>query len=351
MMATPDLSAAVHDLKPGVTCSRPTPLSPQATLQRLFANLFEIDTVTPDDDFFHLGGDSLVAQRLMLAIEREFGVGLSISVLVEACSPRALSAVIEESQRRKTTSLLSSARGNLGQLPIYCVHGTRGTSLFPRQIADVMQGRHGIYGLRAPGLEVGERPMLSVPSMATHYARLIPQEEPCVLLGHCGGATIAYEMARQRLASGKPLAGLILIDPEVSHATASFLHQRSLGMMARRIRGTLQGVLIARAVRNGNAGSNDERHDLVYGAINIAVGRYRPKPLDCRALFLYTPERESTLLDPRRGYQRLLPHATFRQINAVHEQMFSRGIVSIVCAIQDFLDQIPADAASHSTTA
>ncbi|TIT38888.1 MAG: acyl carrier protein, partial [Mesorhizobium sp.] len=47
-----------------------------------------------DDNFFDLGGDSLMAETLVLAVQKRFGVKLQTSVLLEAQTPREFGRLI-----------------------------------------------------------------------------------------------------------------------------------------------------------------------------------------------------------------------------------------------------------------
>lgn len=56
----------------------------------IFRRTLEIEDVTADSDFFALGGDSLVATRVLCAIARVHGTELTIRDLEDAPSPGAL---------------------------------------------------------------------------------------------------------------------------------------------------------------------------------------------------------------------------------------------------------------------
>jgi len=64
-------------------------------LAELWAEVFELDTVDREDDFFLLGGDSLQATRLVGRIERELGIDLPLDALFDAPSVAALAAIVE----------------------------------------------------------------------------------------------------------------------------------------------------------------------------------------------------------------------------------------------------------------
>jgi acyl carrier protein len=57
----------------------------------IFRKVLEIEEVQVDSDFFVLGGDSLLATRVLSAIAREYGAELTFADLLSAPSPSALS--------------------------------------------------------------------------------------------------------------------------------------------------------------------------------------------------------------------------------------------------------------------
>ena len=60
-----------------------------------------VDQAGLDDDFFDLGGHSLVAVRLLAKVRRTFRVDLEFAVLFEARSIRKLAGLIRASQTAK----------------------------------------------------------------------------------------------------------------------------------------------------------------------------------------------------------------------------------------------------------
>ena len=49
-----------------------------AELRQLFEELLEVDDVATDDNFFDLGGSSVLALRLLLVLDKRWGVTLSL---------------------------------------------------------------------------------------------------------------------------------------------------------------------------------------------------------------------------------------------------------------------------------
>lgn len=75
-------------------------LAPEGSIERgiaeLWSKLLGIEAPGANDEFFALGGDSLVAVRFFAKVKKEWGVSLPISTLFQAATIRALGKVLQE---------------------------------------------------------------------------------------------------------------------------------------------------------------------------------------------------------------------------------------------------------------
>ncbi|WP_116244158.1 non-ribosomal peptide synthetase [Nocardiopsis sp. FIRDI 009] len=67
----------------------------EKTVCALFADVIGARDVGPDDDFFQLGGQSLLAVRLLNRLEAETGVALGVNVLLDSPTVSALAAEVD----------------------------------------------------------------------------------------------------------------------------------------------------------------------------------------------------------------------------------------------------------------
>jgi amino acid adenylation domain-containing protein len=77
----------------------------EAVLSAIWSEVLRVERVSPSDDFFQLGGHSLLSTRVAAAVRETFGVELSIRAFFEAPTLRTLAAIVEEAQLARTKSI------------------------------------------------------------------------------------------------------------------------------------------------------------------------------------------------------------------------------------------------------
>jgi acyl-coenzyme A synthetase/AMP-(fatty) acid ligase/thioesterase domain-containing protein/acyl carrier protein len=181
-------------------------------LQRFFGEVLGVPDVTEADDFFSLGGDSLAATELLVAIEEHFGVDFEISALLDAPTPELLADRMVRRRPRGSSPLVMLRQAD-PTVPFVCVAGGGAHALGLRDLAYAVDGRT-TYGLQMRGLEEAARPDYSVRAIATRNLRALGDRvgTPFVLGGYSFGGLVAFEMGRMLEARGTPPALLVLLD-------------------------------------------------------------------------------------------------------------------------------------------
>lgn len=186
----------------------------ETRLARIWKRLLERDDIGVHDDFFDVGGHSLLAVQLFAEIEREFGRDLSIGTIFTAATIETIADLIENasgSHRTESTNRVTDGR----RTKLFCVHGVSSNVVRYRPLVSRLSDEIAVIGLTGEGLD-GERiTFANVEELASrHFADIVAQSgtNPRVLLGFCYGGLIAFETAVQLEAAGTPVDHLILVD-------------------------------------------------------------------------------------------------------------------------------------------
>jgi amino acid adenylation domain-containing protein len=165
------------------------------------------------DDFFSVGGHSLLAVQLVKEINRTLHTRLSLGIIFEAPTVRKQAARIDRGEHGGGASLVPLRKGG-ARAPLFCICGI---DLY-QSLAAALPEDTPVYGTFLPiEGELFERPdvELDVPKMARQYLeamRIVQPHGPYYLAGVSFGGALAYEIARQLRAEGEPVGLLALLD-------------------------------------------------------------------------------------------------------------------------------------------
>src|SRR5438445_8318298 len=185
----------------------------QSRLMELWKAAFGMP-IGVDENFFELGGDSLLAARLFIQIEKAFQTELPLAVLLEAPTIRQLAGIISAPIVHSLRSSLVAVQPRGTKLPLFCVPGHDGEIVNLRYLSRSLGTDQPFFGLTAQG-HSGEEPNKTVEDMAAHYLReirTIQSRGPYFLSGLCFGGMVAYEIARLLKTQGEEVALLALFN-------------------------------------------------------------------------------------------------------------------------------------------
>jgi acyl carrier protein len=86
----------------------------ESIVARLYGRALGIDRIGAEDDFWELGGDSLLATQLLAALNERYGVELPLATLFEAVTPARLAvAIVKKQAEQMDADLLARALAEL----------------------------------------------------------------------------------------------------------------------------------------------------------------------------------------------------------------------------------------------
>jgi thioesterase domain-containing protein len=231
-------------------------------LAMIWADILGLIEIGIHDNFFEMGGSSLLAAQLLRRLVDTFAnENLTLSSLLEAPTVEEFGALLETGGLKEYHSLVPMRAGGT-RPPFYCIHGDGGNVLSLRDLAMAMPADQPFYCLQAAGLDGKTEPFTSVEETATHYVKEVRSfqgEGPYYIGGTCYGGLVAFEMARQLRQQGQEVGIVALIDTH-NNAYASMMPKTKL--VYYNIRFVLQR-LVHHARRLGGLGSVDRKNYLV----------------------------------------------------------------------------------------
>jgi thioesterase domain-containing protein/non-ribosomal peptide synthetase component F/acyl carrier protein len=192
-------------------------------LRRIWEELFGISPIGVTENFFDLGGHSLIAVRMMAAVEREFGTQLPLAVLLGAGTIQGLAAVLRDEGAPAPASALVPIRASGSRPPLFCVHGMGGEVLSFVDLATCLGSDQPFYGLQSLPWQGGDDEENTLEEIAASYLAAIREaqpEGPYRIAGYSFGGFVALEMAQQLVAAGESVALLGILDTSL-HAKSS----------------------------------------------------------------------------------------------------------------------------------
>lgn len=189
--------------------------STETGLLGIWRRLFDRETIGCDDNFFDLGGNSLMAIRFVAEAERELGIRVSLTRLFQKPTIRSLAEVYSSRNASPRWSSVVPLKPGGHRLPLFISHGWGG-SVFPlRDLANEMHPDQPVYGLQAVELAGDREPFDSIEAMAAHYVSEIQSVQPSgpyLLLGYSVGGMIAFEIASQLRRANKQIGMVFVLD-------------------------------------------------------------------------------------------------------------------------------------------
>lgn len=199
-------------------------LAPRTPLEQELALMFaqalgREAPVAVDADFFSLGGDSLSAVHLLLAIEQRWRCDLGLGALFAQPTVAALAVRIAEPPALADHALgpviALAATDAAGPTPLFVLHPAGGIAWNYRTLARALQPARPVYGLQSPALDARQPLPSSIEAMANDYVQRVvalQPKGPVHLLGWSVGGILAQAMAVRLHEIGREVGELVLLD-------------------------------------------------------------------------------------------------------------------------------------------
>jgi len=193
----------------------------------IWQEILQLNRVSMEDNFFKIGGHSLLAVRLFVRIQNLTKFDLPLSTLFKVPTIRGLAKIIDmnfsatsinnnalEPQTEKWRSLVTIQQTG-DQPPLFLIHAAGGNVLNYRILLGALGSAQPVYGLQARGLDGVQDPFSSIEEMARVYLaeiRFVQDSGPYYLGGESFGGLVAFEIAQQLAKRGERVSFLAMLD-------------------------------------------------------------------------------------------------------------------------------------------
>jgi thioesterase domain-containing protein len=208
----------------------------EALLVSLFQSILGVGAVGITDDFFDLGGHSLMAARMVSEVRSITGKRLSLSVLFHGATPEFLAHVLQNAIELDSDPIAMVIQPGNGAPAFFCVVPPGENAVGYVKLARYAGAGYPFYKLQGSGPGIGDRPYSAseMQALAERYVeamRAVQPSGPYYFGGMCDGAHIACRMARTLDQQGEQVGMLAVFDTWVLENTQkpilSYVHYYS----------------------------------------------------------------------------------------------------------------------------
>lgn len=192
----------------------------QLQLASIWEEILDVRPVGITDDFFGMGGHSLLAARLVDRIAEVCGYALPIATFFAGATIEHLEeALLQRADEQPPSPVIQVQKGN-AKRPFFFLHGDlEDGGVYCIKLARALDPALPFCAIHPVGVDGQPVPFTVEQIAANHLValRAVQPEGPYLLGGFCNGALFAFEMARQLQAQGEHVEALVLIEPGRAH--------------------------------------------------------------------------------------------------------------------------------------
>jgi len=199
-----------------------------ALIAQVWEDLLDVRPIGIRDNFFDIGGHSLLAVRMVKKLEEVSGQRLPLSALFAGATIEQLASVLVQQGAETFRTPFTVFQAGGSRVPFFFLHGDYfGGGFYCRNLARHLGPDQPFYALHPHGLDSRPVPQ-TIEAMADDHLRTLRAlrpEGPYLLGGHCNGGLVAFEMARRLQAQGRRVDLLVLVDASARNARFRALQQ------------------------------------------------------------------------------------------------------------------------------
>ena len=193
-----------------------TPRNPtELQVAKIWEQIFGRSPIGVTQNFFEIGGTSILAVRLLAMIEQKLKRNLPPVALLQNPTVEALAKILSNNQVAPSWSALVPLRTKGSKPPIFCMHAGGGHVYFYHALSKYLDEDQPVYSMQPVGLDGVSAYHESIKTMAADYLKEIQSIQPkgpYALLGTCFSNAVCLEIAHQLRKMGESTSLLVIVD-------------------------------------------------------------------------------------------------------------------------------------------
>ncbi|MGB3152444.1 MAG: condensation domain-containing protein [Maribacter sp.] len=219
----------------------------EGIIAQIWQDVFNLDDIGIHENFFKLGGKSLLAVKLFSILNEKMGTKLYPTTLLEHPTVASLANLFEKDDKKSTYTYLVPIKTKGDKTPVFCIHGGGAQVYFFNPLANALPNDRPVYALQPSGDFEEDNLHKSIAEMAKDYTeeiRKVQPNGPYNLLVYCFSTAVGIEIASILKADDQEVKMIIvdsLIDQE-DFSSPDRIKLRFLGFLSRVVENPLKAL-------------------------------------------------------------------------------------------------------------
>jgi thioesterase domain-containing protein len=268
--------------------------------QAIWGQRLNVPRLGVHDNFFEIGGHSLIGIQILEQVEQQLGRPVSLQALFQAPTIAEFARLLQAGGTQVAWTNLSPIQPDGHKAPFFCVHGDEANYFLPRYLGSDQP----FYAFFHQGDDGSPIRWTGVEEIAAHFIeelRSVRSRGPYLLGGYSFGGIVAFEMAQQLSAAGEEVPLLALFDTydPLEYALDMQREARFYDPLKHAVFGALAHSSLK---RKGHIANPRIRHHYIIETYDRAIKAYKPRPY---AGMITVFKAESTSGPDHMGWQHL----------------------------------------------
>lgn len=188
----------------------------EGQLLALWKDVLGHESISIDDDFYDIGGHSLMAMKLVGRINDTFELTITNQFIFTNTTIELMAAAINDNNFGTDDSIIVPLNsGNSDVSPLHLLHPIGGTVHCYMALNQYLNKDIPVYAYQSPGIKDADEIEVGIEAIASKYVEKIllnQSEGPFRLGGWCFGGVLAYEAASQLQSLGHEIEMIHVFD-------------------------------------------------------------------------------------------------------------------------------------------